>query len=123
MERAALADDVVRFIENRIDSVPELEALMLLRDSAPRSWSAGEIAARIYVEPAQAAALLQNLERKKLLLAAEAGFRFREEDPDAAIFERVAAAYRGNLVAVASLIHSKSSAAVREFARAFRFKE
>ena len=39
------------------------------------------------------------------------------------LIEAVAATYRHNLVRVSTLIHTKASSAVRDFAQAFKFKK
>lgn len=124
MSRAALSAEVVGYIKSYIDSVPELEALILLRDSAPRGWTPAEIATRVYVDEPRAVALLSGLERKGLVLMAGAdAYVYAADNANAALFDRVAESYRTHLVKVAELVHSKTPPALREFARAFRFKE
>lgn len=122
--RASLAEDVIRYIKDHIDSVPELETMILLYASFPKAWTAAEVAVRTYVDVPLAILVLRSLVGKNLLRSSgAAGFVFREDGADAALFERVASAYSANIVAITQLIHSKSSPALREFARAFRFKE
>jgi hypothetical protein len=119
--------DVLEFIENRIDSVPHMEALLLVWESAPDRWEVEKIAARIYVATPAAAQILRDLVRRRLVCAAEeepASFAYDSEwDPDGTLMAKVAATYRQNLVQAAQTIHSKASAAVREFARAFEIKK
>jgi hypothetical protein len=121
-----LPPDVRRFIANEIDTVPHLEALLLLWESTPRRWSAEEIAARIYVTPDAARGIVADLARRGLVQPSG-------EDAQSYVYDgawdtgdlmtRVAAAYRKDLIHVASFIHTKASAAVREFARAFEIKK
>jgi hypothetical protein len=118
---------VGRFVVEKIDTVPHLEALLLLWESAPKSWSAEEIAVRVYVPPERALALMQDLARQRLLTS-EAGSEERHRydaswDETGAMMQKVATTYRRHLVRVANLIHSKASPAVRDFARAFQFKK
>ena len=127
MAQGNISADVVRFIAERIDSVPHLEALLLLFDSAPKGWSAAEVAARIYISEEQGRALLQGLARQQLVaLEAEGVQRYRYDgawDESGTTMRSVAETYRRHLVSVANLIHSKASPAVRDFARAFQFKK
>ena len=126
MERPELPADVQGFIADRIDTVPHLEALLLLWESAPASWSAVQIAARIYVAPEAGELILADLQRRRLVRASD-------EDPERYAYDpgwdtgdlmaRVAAAYRQDLIRVARFIHAKASSAVREFARAFEIKK
>ena len=126
MERPELPADVQQFVSDQIDTVPHLEALLLLWESAPASWSAEQLAARIYVPADAGERILADLRRRRLVRASE-------EDParhqyDAAwdtgdLMARVAAAYRQDLIRIARFIHAKASSSVREFARAFEIKK
>jgi hypothetical protein len=122
-----LPPDVLAFIEEQIDSVPHLEALLLLWRSAPQVWTADQIAARIYVASEAAGEILRDLSRRGLARATdESLLRFVFDagwDRSAALMENVAEAYRQKLILVAHRIHQKTSGAVREFARAFEIKK
>lgn len=124
---AELPADVARFIEDQIDSVPHMEALLLLWQSAREAWSADQLASRIYVSPDAAAQILRDLARRQLVRAtSENPNRFTYDgawDEGVGLMKRVAQAYRQHLVLVAHRIHSKASGAVREFARAFSIKK
>lgn len=119
--------DVQKFLEDQIDTVPHIEALLLLWETAPDPWGAEDIAARIYVTRDTAAQILRDLVRRKLASAtAEGAPRFAYDsawDERGNLMAEVAAAYRKNLILVAQQIHSKASSSVREFARAFEIKK
>jgi predicted ArsR family transcriptional regulator len=121
-----LPEEIVRFILNRIDSVPHMEALLLLWETPEKAWTEAEIAARVYVSVDVARGILQDLVGRKLAaVRAESGAGYRYDpawDPTGAEMAAVARTYRQQLVRVASLIHSKGSPALRDFARAFQFK-
>ncbi len=119
-----LSDEVVRFIADYIDSVPQLEALLLLWDTAPRAWSVDELAGRIYVSPQATQDIASTLERRRLVRRDERGaYAFDPDAASAASMAEVAGTYRRRLAQVAGLIHSKASQGVLEFARAFRLKK
>ena len=118
---------VLQFLAGYIDSVPQLEALLLLWEDPQRLWSEEELARRIYVGRPVAAAILQSLQRQQLVTAeAAAAVRYRynpQWDPSGEVMPEVAATYRRHLVPLATFIHSRASTAVREFARAFDLKK
>ena len=118
---------VLQFLAERIDSVPQLEALLLLWENPQRLWSEEELAGRIYVGRAVAATIMQSLQRQQLVAAesaAAARYRYNPQwDPSGEVMAEVAAAYRRHLVPLATFIHSRASTAVREFARAFDLKK
>lgn len=60
-------DQVLRFVLDEIDSVPELEALLLVWQNRPAAWDFAEIATRLYIGPDQARSLLADLSRKGLI--------------------------------------------------------
>jgi hypothetical protein len=122
MDADELPPDVARFILEKIDTVPELEALLLLKHTSPQGWRAGALASRLYVPPREAIAVLAKLARLGLAAAGGEDFRFNLASPDAPLLERLAVSYRTQLTAIARLIHAKPSSALREFARAFDVK-
>jgi predicted ArsR family transcriptional regulator len=118
-------DDVFQFIFDNIDSVPHLEALLLLWNSRPAKWSPEDLAKRLYINRNAARDLLQDLSREEIIApvpdAAEQ-FYYRTKSPEMdRLIETVDKTYRKEIVRVSTLIHSKASSAVRDFARAFRF--
>jgi len=116
---------VFQFILEEIDTVPQLEALLLLWQSRPKLWTIVNLAKRLYVSPEAARELLLALTRKQLIVSVPGSpesYRYEsmseEQDQLMAMLD---ATYRREIVRVSTLIHSKPSAAVRDFARAFRF--
>ena len=118
-------DQVLRFVLDEIDSVPELEALFLLWQNRPAAWNVADIARRLYIVPDQAQAVLVDLSRKGMLAVdPERPDLYRYESTSAErdqLMGRTEAVYRRQIVRISTLIHSKPSSAVRDFARAFRF--
>ena len=118
-------DEIDRFILNEIDSVPHMEALLILRSVRPKALSFEDVAAKLYIPPETALSVLQDLARRNLTQTSNDGRSFAYEavgDRDRFI-EEVELTYRRELVRIANLIHSKASSAVRDFARAFRISK
>lgn len=121
----SLPEGVRLFIFQNIDSVPELELLLLLSERV-RDLDVPEAAARVYVDEEEARRLLERLMRRNLLESSGEPPRYRFAPQDAEDVRRVSQvsqAYRTRLVAMANLIHSKASGSVQEFARAFDLKK
>jgi len=119
-------DAALRFIFDNIETVPQLEALLLIWQNSMRTWTAEELAARIYVGSTDAKNILDELRRRGLATHDPGidAYRYASDwDPTNALMRRVAETYGRNLVGVARMIHSKGSASVREFARAFQIKK
>ncbi|HZB88143.1 MAG TPA: hypothetical protein VE291_05760 [Terracidiphilus sp.] len=118
---------VDRFVLEQIDSVPHLEALLLLFNSRPKTWSTEEMAKSLYVRNEVASKILDSLLHRKLVAASheKSDLFFYSSDDEArnAMLQDVDAIYRKEVVRISSMIHSKASAGVRDFARAFRLKK
>lgn len=119
--------DVYGFIYDNIDSVPQLEALVLLWNSRPVWWTSEELCSRLYIPPDQVAHLLRDLVRMELVAEsntspAKFSYLAKSEEQDELLIS-IDHAYRKDLVRISRMIHSKTSSGVREFARAFRFKQ
>lgn len=114
---------VIQFIVDEIESVPHLEALLLIRNSRPRKWAVEDLSKRLYISRDAVRVLLDDLIRRRLALFDSASSTYyyaapEERDEVIGLLDEI---YRRQVVRVSQLIHSKPSAAVRDFARAFRF--
>jgi hypothetical protein len=112
------------FIRRELDSVPHLEALLLLWNSRPKAWTASEIGAALFVNDTYSRDILQNLTRRYVASRTEHDLYAYNASPDRdALIAALDAEYRRNLIRITRLIHAKASPGVREFADAFRFKK
>jgi predicted transcriptional regulator len=118
---------VDRFIIEQIDSVPHLEALLLLFNSQPKAWPTEEMANSLYVRNDIAEKILDALLQRNLIArdskVPDVYFYSAEDEHRNSLLEAVDAVYRKEVVRISSMIHSKGSAGVRDFARAFRIKK
>jgi predicted ArsR family transcriptional regulator len=115
--------EVDEFILEQIDTVPHLEALLLLWNSQPRQWSVEEMASALYVSSGVARNILQTLARRGLLVGGRGvpeWYRYESGKRDSLI-QAVEATYRRDLIRISRMIHSKAAPGIREFAQAFRF--
>ena len=121
------SDRVDNFIVDEIDSVPHLEALLLLWRSAPQHFSAAQIAGQLYITQGQGAAIAEDLQRRGLIArdhGGAAGFFYDMHSEERnRLIEAVDATYRRELIRISGIIHSKPSPGVRAFADAFRFRK
>ena len=121
------AEDILRFITNRIDTVPELEALLLFWEQAPAGLTAKQLASRLYVPRGVAARIVRVLKRRKFIVPRASGSEYVYDsawEPSDQFMYRVAVTYRRHLIRIARLLHSKAPTSVLEFARAFeRWKD
>lgn len=117
---------VLQFIEENIDTVPELETLLMMRAADHRGWDSAEVAARNYIAENRAQETLESLRRRGLVSFDAATRRYRYEPPTEemrALVAEVAENYQRNLSRIATFIHSKPSSSIKEFARAFDLKK
>lgn len=127
MAAGAIEPAVERFLLDSIDTVPHLEALLLLYQSPVTAWTVADLAARIYVNDKQASGILEDLTRRTLIVRLEqnpAKYQYSVRSAEqSALLDKVAQTYRSQLVQLTRFIHSNASGSVRDFARAFRLKD
>jgi hypothetical protein len=112
------------FIIKSIDSVGQLEALLLLRADPLASWSSDAMAARLYIDEPSASRLLTDLQARHLARHEGSHWRFDAHDAEIArIVDRLAGVYARHVVEVAELIHSTSDRKAQRFADAFRWRK
>jgi hypothetical protein len=109
------------FIANSIDSVGQLEALLLLRNNADEGWDAPQLARRLYVSEAEAAAILAHLVEQGFVTEQAASYRYDRAGQQAAVIDRLAETYAHQLIPITKLIHAKPRQ-IRAFADAFKIK-
>jgi len=116
---------VDKFILGQIDTVPHLEALLLLWNRRPKAWAVDEMAKELYLAPAPTREILDDLVRQGLiaLTAAPETYYYQAAPARDQLVSSVDSTYRRELIRITRLIHSKPSSAVRAFARAFRLKK
>lgn len=122
-EKTPSNKEVDEFILAQIDTVPHLEALLLLWNNRPKQWTVEEMANALYVSFGVARNILQGLTRRGLLVSSygfPALYRYESGKWDDLV-QSVDAAYRRDLIRISRMIHSKAAPGIREFAQAFRF--
>jgi DNA-binding MarR family transcriptional regulator len=127
LERQESEEEALRFLLDQIDSVPELEALLLLWQHRPAYWKISDLVRRLYIDQEQTRAILQGLSRKELVAEDElhsGSYRYESKsERQDQLIGRAEELYRREIVRISTLIHSKPSRAIRDFADAFRFKK
>jgi hypothetical protein len=109
------------FIIKSIDSVGQLEALLLLRADADKAWDVPQLARRLYVQEAEAAAIFAHLVEQGLVIAEGGFYRYDREGKLAATVDLLAETYARQLIPITNLIHGKPRG-IRAFADAFKIK-
>lgn len=113
--------DIDRFILDRIDSIPQLEALVLLFQQLSASWSVERVARRLWIHAEDARSILQGLMRHQLVMQIGGdGEQCRyQANPDYdRLIQAVTESYRTDTIRISRMIHSKPSS-IRYFMRPF----
>ena len=117
-----IPDDLREFIVAHIDSVAQLEALLLLRRDPSTAWNPGSMAHRLYVSEGEATDLLTRLNDDGFLIVKEGSYYFGPKSAkQRAMAGRVADAYSQHLIPITNIIHGKPRR-IREFSDAFKFR-
>jgi hypothetical protein len=115
-----------QFIAQNIESLAQLEALLMLRSESQRTWGPAELAQRLYITPEMCQALLVDLHRRGFIEAGADGECCRYHARDAGadrLLGDLAALYQQRRVAVITEIYSKPVTKVQTFADAFRLRK
>jgi hypothetical protein len=128
LSEQSLPQPVRQLISERIDSVVQLEVLLLLARDRARVWTPHDVSQTLRIDENWAAGELATLRGRALIGAAAAegagtGFQYAPAtgELDAAVQE-LAKAYTDRRVAVVSFIFSKPLDKIQTFADAFRIR-
>jgi hypothetical protein len=121
-----IPQQVRRFLSDHIESVVQMEILLLLHANPARAFSAADVGRELRIEPEWATTQLANLSARGILSAdrvSDALYRYDPQTPqlDAAI-AGLARAYTDRRVSIIGLIYSKPTDQLQSFADAFRLR-
>jgi hypothetical protein len=123
MSAQALTPAVRALINAAIDSVAQLEILLLLRREPGRAWSPESVAAELRMGAPGMRAQLEALRARGLAQApTDATYRFNAGSEHAGAAGELAEVYAASPVAVITAIYSKPAPDLRNFADAFRLR-
>jgi hypothetical protein len=127
MGEPLIPDDVRAFLLRHIDSISQLEALLLLRGDPSCLWNPDRMAQRLYITTQEAAEVLKWLAMRGFLTVSpdlHDSYRYQPASEELAqMVDRVAALYAKYLIPVTHIIHSKPRTRVQEFADAFKLRK
>lgn len=115
--------DVREFIIRNIDTVSQLEALLILRANPEERWDVAGIASRVYASDREIAAVLERFVADGFLERDGELYHYDGKDPavDRTIGD-LAQCYASHLIPVTNMIHSKPRS-IRSFSDAFKLRK
>ena len=118
--------ELKQFVTQHIESLAQLETLLLLRQDSSRSWSPAEVAKALYANQEMCANQLAELARHgflEFLGDKEPRYRYQPSQSGlAALIDELAQTYQDRRVAVITHIYSKPVSKVQTFADSFRLR-
>jgi hypothetical protein len=109
-----------QFVEQHIESLAELDALLLLREDPSRTWTPVEAAKALYTVPEMCASQLASLAKQGLVVHSnppDAGYRYQPASAELDhLIDELAVLYGQRRVAVITLIYSKPSSKMESIA-------
>ncbi|UVT17603.1 MAG: hypothetical protein H8K04_08755 [Nitrospira sp.] len=126
MDTSVIPQEVAQFIIDRIDSIGQLEAVLLLRQSPDTWWECKPVSGRLYISEEDCASVLDGLRRQGLLVCKQEKskpvYRYKPDTGELReMVDRLAYYYSKHLVPVSNLIHVKAQMRMEQFADAFKF--
>ena len=119
-----IPEDVYRFLVAHIDSVEQLEVLLLLRATEETEWVADSLARMLYSHSSSIARRLDTLHSQGLVTRTGEGYGYGPKTETLRkTISHLAEVYRERRVAVITAIASKPMDNVRAFSDAFRLRK
>jgi hypothetical protein len=114
-----------RFILTSIDSIPHLEAVLLLRANPNVDWDVKMVAQRLFICEKKALEIMDDLVKAGFVsLKKNALYSFEPaSDKLREMINDLSGVYYGNLIEITNLIHSKIGKQAQEFGNAFRWND
>ena len=122
MVSESIPDEVREFVQKYIDSIAQLEALLLLRRELLAPWNAATLAKRLYITHGDASDLLRKLLAHGFLTLNRKTYQYQCPPELDTLVAHVADVYARQLIPMTHLIHNKPGR-IREFADAFKLRK
>lgn len=126
MDPSVIPESVQQLVAAAVPTVAAMEAVLLLREHADRSWTVAQLAERLYIKESEAQASMDSLAKAGLVNSTNDGFRYGPHTPEgAAAVDDLAMCYKTRLIPLTKLIHSRPSnrSDIHLFADVFRFRK
>lgn len=127
MTNTNIPDDIRRYVLQRVPSVPYLEAILLLREHRQQAWLPDQVARRLYLGEGEALKLLMRLHDDGIVAeraGQQGGYFYAPASSELEeLLSRLATVYAHNLIAISTLIHSKTSGKAQMLADAFVWRK
>ncbi|HEX4331623.1 MAG TPA: hypothetical protein VH040_05775 [Usitatibacter sp.] len=126
MSREPVPEEVRRFVQTAVPSVPYAEALLLFLSAHGGDLETAAVARRLYIGEVAAGALVEQLRAAGVVAAGSAAGShvFSPQDGEHERLLRLAARYyTTHLIEVTELIHSATARHAQRFADAFKIRK
>jgi hypothetical protein len=124
---SGFSTELEKFIAEEIQSLEQVEILLLLSGNPHKSWSSRGVYDVVKSNPASVDARLEELTARGILIKEahpEVRYQFAPKDENVwKVVNELRDAYKERPVKVVQAIYSKPPDAVQEFARAFRVRK
>jgi hypothetical protein len=118
--------EIEQFIAQHIESLAELEMLLVMRREPERAWSGDDLSRELYVTPDVCAGIISELERRGFVRRDASNDKLYRYQSGSAemdrLIDQLATLYQERRVAVITQIYSKPVKNVQTFADAFRLR-
>lgn len=119
---AELPENLRRLLIAHIDSIEQLEVLLLLHRDGTRAWRTDEIATELRTSLESASSRLEDLRRRRLAEGDGQTYTLGR-GPEARDVAELATLYRTRRVSVINYIFTKPADRIRSFADAFKLRK
>jgi hypothetical protein len=111
-----------QFIAQHIESLAQLEALLLMRHEPTRRWAPAQLARTLYISDEMARGMFAELERRGFVARDDEAYFYAASGPLDDLLGELARHYQERRVAVITEIYSNPVKKVQTFADAFRLR-
>lgn len=124
MPENIIPDHIRQFIYDYIETIAQLEGLLLFRNNPALQIRSEEIAQRLYINNDEARIFLNQLVTRGLLEKSDNMYTYKPASVALKdMVDQIADYYARYLVPLTNLIHSKSKNKVQKFADAFKIRK
>lgn len=122
-----ISDNVKKFIQTYVSSIPYVEAILLIRSDDKKNWSITDVSQRLFIDDKTVEPIIKQLIKAKIIITDPKLSYLYKYSPDnediKMVIDELSVCYSAHLVEVTNLIYSNIEQNASKLSKGFMWRD